>query len=91
MSIAGASGDRWAIRTHPSCAAAAAAGAADAAADVAATAAAVLPRSAVIIASRARCESSRIVTYLFVPHAVLSATAIGDSRAHMMTSVNRYD
>src|SRR5450755_1600842 len=58
MSMAGASGDRWAIRTHPFCAAAGAAGAVDAAAVVAATRATVPQRSVMIAASRAKRRSN---------------------------------
>jgi hypothetical protein len=62
ISMAGASGDRWAIRIHPSFPVA---GAADATGDVAATTAAVLASRVVIIAIRARLRRcSRMATYL---------------------------
>jgi hypothetical protein len=65
MSMAGALGDRWAIRTQASCEAA---GAADAAGDVAATRAAVPPSTMVIAASRASLLKSLMITYLsFIP------------------------
>src|SRR5215469_5093714 len=57
MSMAGALGDRWAIRTHPSCVAAVLA---DAAGDAAATKVAVPPTSTVMAASRARWRDSLI-------------------------------
>src|SRR5208282_2155179 len=59
MSMAGAFGDRWAIRTHPSGAAAA-----DAAGEVAATKAAVPPSNVVTATSRAQCLRSFIGKYL---------------------------
>jgi hypothetical protein len=62
MSMAGAWGDRWAIRIHPSFPAD---DAADAAGDVAATMAAVLASKVVIMAIRARRpRSSRMATDL---------------------------
>src|SRR5580704_6974614 len=64
MSMAGALGDRWAIRTQASGEAPGAVVAADAAGDVAATTAAVPPSSIVIAASRANLLSSLMVTYL---------------------------
>src|SRR6516162_6752485 len=66
MSMAGASGERWAHRTHPSCMAADAVealDAADAAGDMAAARAPAPTSSAAIVASRAECRKSLIVTY----------------------------
>src|ERR1700733_187289 len=64
MSMAGASGDRWAIRTHPSWVAAGDVDAADAAGDVAETRTAVPPSSVAIVASLARCLKSLMIAYL---------------------------
>jgi hypothetical protein len=67
MSMAGALGDRWAIRTHASWVAAGATEpevAADAAGAAAATRAAAPPSSVVIAASRASLLSSPMVMYL---------------------------
>src|SRR5271170_4937269 len=67
MSMAGALGDRWAIRTHPSCVAAgdaAATDAADAAGGAAAARTAAPPSKAVIAASLAICLNNLMIGYL---------------------------
>src|SRR5215472_3535351 len=90
MSMAGAAGDRWAHRTHPSCMAAGAAeaaGAADAAGDVAAANPAVPPSSMATVASRATWQSSLMVTYLLSDPGLSQEETRQRSRSCVLTCV----
>src|ERR1700685_2559161 len=88
MSMAGASGDRWAIRTHPPCVADGAVDEANAGGEVAAMKVAVPPSRVPIAASLAICRSSLIVVYLSLDQACVSTVRTVVSRPSGLGAAN---
>src|ERR1700721_4330432 len=88
MSMAGAFGDRWAIRTHPSCAAVGTVDDAKAGGEVAATRVAAPPSRVAIVTSRAIGRNSLIVVDLSLVQAWVSTARTAVSRPSGLGAAN---